>query len=111
MEYVIANHILVFPKTVRPLDAAVVPEATVQAFRASMHTFPLGALEYLPVADLETPTLFYDIRRSVFFSASLEDILDLYSRHLNAAWRAEQKKRITKLYWQQRAAVLSRSSV
>lgn len=87
---------------------------TIAAFEELLQYFPIssfpldaggelyGYLFYLPVADLETVTLWCDERHFEWFAASINQILDLYARHLNERARREQKARVRQLYWQHR---------
>lgn len=103
MDFSIGEHGMMFKKTLDPFDLEMLPEETSAAFLRSMKTFPLGKLSYIPVDDLVTPTLFFDRRRAAFFAASIDQILDLHAKHLNARWQRERKAKIRQLYWQHRS--------
>lgn len=103
MQFSIGEHSISFKKSLDPFDLDTLPEETTAAFLGSMKRFPLGKLSYLPASDLTTPTLFFDHRRAAFFAASIDQILDLHAKHLNARWQRERKAKIRQLYWQHRS--------
>ncbi len=103
MQFTIGKHSIAFQKSLEPFDLGTMPEETAAAFQGAMKSFPLGKLSYLPVGDLTTATLFFDHRRAAFFTASIDQILDLHAAHLNARWQRERKAKIRQLYWQHRS--------
>lgn len=103
MDFSIGEHSLIFKKVLDPFDLGMLPEETSRAFLGAMKRFPLGKLSYLAASDLTTPTLFFDHRRAAFFAASIDQILDLHAKHLNARWQRERKAKIRQLYWQHRS--------
>lgn len=103
MDFSIGEHSIIFKKALDPFDLGMLPEETSAAFLAAMKRFPLGKLSYLSVGDLTTPTLFFDHRRAAFFACSIDQILDLHAKHLNARWQRERKAKIRQLYWQHRS--------
>lgn len=103
MQFTVGKHSIAFKKSLDPFDIKTLPEETVAALLGAMKSFPLGKLSYLPASDLTTPTLFFDHRRAAFFVASIDQILDLHAKHLNARWQQERKAKIRQLYWQHRS--------
>lgn len=93
------NHAIALNAELKPMSIDLIPGETAAAFLNDMAAFPLGNLSYIPAAELNTATLFYDHKREAFFAASIEQILDLYAIHLNRRWKEDQKKRARALYW------------
>lgn len=94
------THSIYIRDTLQPNPAELFPPETNRAFLDSMRRFPLGNLLYLaPVGDLDQVTLWHDTKRSEYFTSSINQILDLHARHLNARARAKQKADIRELYW------------
>ena len=102
MEYSIKGHVIYFKASLKPVAIDNLPEETMAVLLDGMRPFPLGQLSNIPVADLSTQTIFCDHRRNVLFSASIDQILDIYAERLNRAWRQEQKESVRRLYWQHR---------
>ncbi len=98
MDWNVGSHSISFSEELKPLSASVMPEESVSAFTAQMFRFPLGSLRVLSIAGgLDTVQLFYDVKRSHFFAASINTLLTAYGVHLSKTWREEQQKRVRTL--------------
>lgn len=96
------THMIDMGKTLQPMKYDELPEETACAFIGQMDPFPIGEMLWLKPKHMDEPALFYQATRESFFSATIDQILDLYAQRLNRMWRKEQTAKIKKLYWRKR---------